>query len=61
MEKMYLGDIDKENLDWIDHIIDGKMGNVVKKVTEIILDKKTDLNVKSIIRELAASETAKKL
>ena len=55
MEKVYLGEIEKQSLDWIDSIIDGKMGGIVKKVTEIITNKKTNLSVKSIIHELVKS------
>ena len=52
MERVYLGDIEKENLEWIDNIVDGKMGSVVKRVADIISANKTDISVKDIIQEL---------
>ena len=36
MEKLYKGDIDKENLDWVNDILEKQIGNVIKKITEYV-------------------------
>lgn len=52
MEKIYNGDIDEENLDWINKIVEGTMGNVIKKVTELASKQHGEFNIKDIIKEL---------
>ena len=52
MEKVYLGEIDKENLDWVNKIVNGKIGNVVGKVTKMVANNNGNINVKEIIESL---------
>ncbi len=44
-EKVYLGDIDPKNLDWVDNIVKENMGIVVKKVSNAM--EKTDGELKA--------------
>ena len=52
MEKVYLGEIDKENLDWVNKIVNGKIGNVVGKVTKMVANNNGNINAKEIIESL---------
>ena len=52
MEKVNSGEIDPDSLEWIDNIVEGKMGAVIKKVTGIISRKGSNINATEIIKEL---------
>ena len=52
MEKVYLGEIDEENLDWINKVVNGKMGSVVGKVVRMVASNDGKINVKKIIESL---------
>ena len=52
MGKVYLGDIDKENLDWINGIVNSKMGKAVAKITEIMSKNNGKIKPKEIIEVL---------
>ena len=52
MEKVYLGEIDEENLDWINKVVNGKMGSVVGKVVRMVASNDGKINVKEIIESL---------
>ncbi len=52
MEKVYVGDIDKENLDWINGIVNSKMGKAVAKITEIMSKNNGKIKPKEIIEVL---------
>ena len=52
MEKVYLGEIDEENLDWINKVVNGKMGSVVSKVVRMVASNDGKINVKEIIESL---------
>lgn len=52
MEKVNSGEIDPDSLEWIDNIVEGKMGAVIKKVTGIISHKGGNINATEIIKEL---------
>lgn len=49
MEKIYQGGIDKENLDWINDIIENKMGKVLNKVVEKIKEQQGKIDLKDIL------------
>ena len=53
MEKVYKGDIDKDNLEWINEIVEGSMGVVIKKVSDFVSNHQEDINFKDILKELA--------
>ena len=52
MEKVYLGEIDEENLDWINKVVNGKMGSVVGKVVRMVASNDGKINIKEIIESL---------
>lgn len=52
MEKIYLGNIDQDNLDWVNMIVEGTMGSVIKKVTDEIEKQEGDINIKNLIKSL---------
>lgn len=52
MEKVYLGEIDEENLDWINKVVNGKMGSVVGKVVRMVASNDGKIDVKKIIESL---------
>ena len=52
MEKAFLGDMDLENLDWIDKIVEGSMGNTVSKITNAIASQSGKINVAEIMKAI---------
>lgn len=54
MEKVYKGDIDRENLDWINNIVEGAMGSILTKITDIVSKQQGNLNVKDILKAMIA-------
>ena len=53
MEKVYVGDIDRENLDWINGIVNSKLGTVVTMITEIVAKNDGKISAGEIIEMLA--------
>ncbi len=53
MERVYTGKIDPENLDWINKIVEGKMGMIVKKMTEISAGQQGKINPAALLKILA--------
>lgn len=56
MERVYKGDIDEENLDWVNKIVEGAMGNVIKSVTELVAKQQGDVSIKSILKALVTEK-----
>lgn len=56
MEKVYLGEIDEENLDWVNNIVNGKMGAVVSKVAKLVTDNGGKIRVKDVIESLVKKD-----
>ena len=54
MEKAYRGDIDEENLDWINKIVNGNMGKTVTKVAQMVTNSGGKINAKQIIESLVS-------
>jgi len=52
MEKVYLGDKDSENLDWIEKIVEGSMGKTVAKIANIIAQRSGEININDILKVL---------
>lgn len=52
MEKVYLGDIDKKNLDWIDKIVAGSMNQTLLKTIKKISEGKGKIKIEEIIKSL---------
>ena len=56
MERVYKGDVDKNNLDWVNKIVEGAMSDVVQKVTELVSKQQSELNVKGILKALVVEK-----
>ena len=56
MEKVYLGEIDEENLDWVNKIVNGKMGAVASKVAKLVTDNGGKIRVKDVIESLVKKD-----
>lgn len=56
MEKVYLGDIDKENLDWVNNIVKGQVGTVITKITQIVAASNGKIDVKEILNALISKK-----
>lgn len=56
MEKVYLGDIDKEDLDWINDIVNSHLGTAIAKISEIVAKSNNEIKVKDIIEELVKNK-----
>ena len=52
MEKVYVGDIDKEDLDWVNGIVNSKLGAVVSKITGILARNNGNVKAKDVIEAL---------
>ena len=57
MEKAYVGNIDKKDLDWINKIVEGKLGGIVKRVTDIITSQEGKISVSSVMKALRQEDT----
>ena len=57
MEKAYIGDIDKKDLDWINKVVEGKLGGIVKRVTDIITSQEGKISVSSVMKALRQEDT----
>ena len=56
MEKVYLGEIDEENLDWVNKIVNGQMGAVASKVAKLVTDNGGKIRVKDVIESLVKKD-----
>ena len=52
MEKVYVGDIDKEDLDWVNGIVNSKLGAVVSKITGILARNNGNVKAGDVIEAL---------
>ena len=57
MEKAYLGEIDAENLDWIDKIVEGSMGKTVLKITNAIAAQSGKINVSDLLKAIFKNDS----
>ena len=57
MEKAYLGEIDAENLDWIDKIVEGSMGKTVLKITNAIAAQSGKINVSDLLKVIFKNDS----
>ena len=49
---VYVGDIDKEDLDWVNGIVNSKLGAVVSKITGILARNNGSVKAKDVIEAL---------
>lgn len=52
MEKVYLGDINKEDLEWVNNIVENQMNVIIKNISNFMTGKKTNLNAGDILKAL---------
>ena len=52
-EKIYLGDIDSEDLEWVDKIVDENMGDVVNRISEAMEKNKGKTTATEILKEVS--------
>ena len=52
MEKVYKGDIDKENLDWVNDILENQISGIMKKITEYVNKAGSESNIMDLITNL---------
>ena len=52
MEKVYLGDINKEDLEWVNNIVENQMNVIIKNISNLVTGKKTNLNSGDILKAL---------
>lgn len=48
---MYLGDIDKEGLDWINDIVSSHLGAAISQILEMVTKSNNEIKVKKIIEK----------
>ena len=53
MEKVYLGDIDKEDLEWVNDTVEAQMSTIIKNITAFAKDKDTTLSAGELLKSIA--------
>lgn len=57
MEKVYLGDIESEDLDWVDKIVEGSMGKTVANVAAIVANQGGKININDLLKSVFKKNT----
>ena len=52
MEKAYLGEINKEDFEWINRVVEEQMGTIVKKITNFTSEHMGSINITDIIKAI---------
>ena len=52
MEKAYLGEINKEDFEWINRVVEEQMGTIVKKITKFTSERMGSINITDIIKAI---------
>lgn len=52
MERVYLGNINKEDLEWVNNIVENQMNVIIKNISNFVTGKKTNLNSGDILKAL---------
>ena len=60
MEKIYLGQIDKESFEWLDDIINASMGKTIAKMNKMISGKNTNMSVADLIKAVFRNDQSDK-
>lgn len=50
MEKVYLGDIDEDDINWVEKIVESSMGKTVTSITNAIANNKGKINANDILK-----------
>ena len=52
MEKAYLGEINKEDFEWINRVVEDQMGTIVKKITKFTSEHMGSINIADILKAI---------
>ena len=52
MEKAYLGEINKEDFEWINRVVEDQMGTIVKKITKLTSEHMGSMNIADILKAI---------
>ena len=52
MEKAYLGEINKEDFEWINRVVEDQMGTIVKKITKLTSEHMGSINIADILKAI---------
>lgn len=52
MEKAYLGEINREDFEWINRVVEDQMGSVVKAVTKFTSEHRGSINIADILKAI---------
>ena len=52
MEKAYLGEINKEDFEWINRVVEEQMGTIVKKITKLTSEHMGSINIADILKAI---------
>ena len=52
MEKAYLGEINKEDFEWINRVVEDQMGTIVKKITKFTSEHMGSMNIADILKAI---------
>ena len=56
MEKAYLGEINKEDFEWINRVVEEQMGTIVKKITKFTSEHMGSINITNIIKAILSKQ-----
>lgn len=52
MEKAYLGEINREDFEWINRVVEDQMGTIVKKITKLTSEHMGSINIADILKAI---------
>ena len=52
MEKVYLGEVNSDELDWVNKIVESQMGSIVKKLSDVISAQDGKIIAKDVLKAL---------
>ena len=58
MEKVYLGDINKEDLEWVNNIVEAQMNVIIKNITHFVSNNMANMNASDIFKAITSKKEA---
>jgi len=58
MERIYLGDINKEDLEWVNNIVEAQMNVIIKNITNFASENMANLDVGTILKGVVSKKEA---
>ena len=58
MEKVYLGDINKEDLEWVNNIVEAQMNVIIKNITNFASKNMANMNAGDIFKAITSKKEA---